>query len=101
MNILSKILFSALTGTVLLASALHAKGWVIVDPSDGAQLVCCKKRYKAAPTPRPKKVMKKKLTPCDMIPTAKTLPLKPGEKLAPAKIKRCISCDQKYGTIGK
>ncbi len=98
MSILSKTVLSGLVGTVVLASALNAKGWVMVDPSDGAQLVCCKKHYKPAPR---KKVVRKKLTPCDMIPTAKTMPLKPGERLAPADIKRCVSCDQKYGTIGK
>ncbi len=78
-------------------SSLHA-GWVVVDDtSDGAQLVCCKK--KRVVKPRPRKVVKKKLTPCDAIPTAKTYPVEPGEKLAPANVKRCISCDQKYGVI--
>ncbi len=73
---------------------LSAKGWVMVDPSDGAQLVCCKKKRVVH-----KRVVKKSLTPCDAIPTAETLPLEPGERLAPADIKRCISCDQKYGVI--
>ncbi len=77
-------------------SSLHA-GWQIVDDSDGAQLVCCKKHKIIRH--RPKKVIKKKLTPCDAIPTAKTFPVAPGEKLAPANIKRCISCDQKYHVI--
>jgi len=74
-------------------SALQAK-WVMVDPSDGAQLVCCTKARVVH-----KRVIKKKMTPCDEIPTAKTLPLEPGEKLAPANLKRCISCDLKYGVI--
>ena len=83
----------AATVSAFAVSALHAE-WVIVDPSDGAQLVCCKKKRVVR-----KKVVKKKMTPCDKIPTAKTYPLKPGEKLAPANVKRCISCDQKYGVI--
>ncbi len=78
-------------------SSLHA-GWVIVDDSDGAQLVCCKKKKRVVKH-RPKKVVKKKLTPCDAIPTAKTLPLAPGEKLAPADVRRCVSCDQEYGVV--
>ena len=98
MKIVMKRLLFVLAGTVVITSVLNAKGWVIVEPSDGAQLVCCKKHYKPAPR---KKVVKRDLTPCDKIPTAKTMPLKPGEKLAPADIKRCISCDQKYGAIGK
>ncbi len=81
------------------ASALQA-GWVMVDKSDGAQLVCCKKKHVYKPRPK-KRVVKKKLTPCDAIPTAKTYPVEKGEKLAPADIRRCISCDQKYGTIGQ
>ncbi len=77
------------------ASALQA-GWVMVDDNkDGAKLVCCKKAKKIVR----KRVVKKNLTPCDAIPTAKTYPLERGEKLAPANIKRCISCDQKYGVI--
>jgi hypothetical protein len=80
-------------------SLLHAE-WVIVDDTnDSAQLVCCKK--KKVVRPKPKKVVKKKLTPCDAIPTAKTYPLQAGEKLPPADMKRCISCDRKYGTIGE
>ena len=79
-------------------STLQA-GWVIVDDtSDGAQLVCCKKKRVAKPRPK-KRVVKKKMTPCDAIPTAKTYPVEPGEKLAPANVKRCISCDQQYGVI--
>ena len=91
-----KIALALLLSTFGLSS-LNA-GWVIVDDtSDGAQLVCCKKQrvYK----PRPKKVVRRDLTPCDAIPTAQTFPLEPGEKLAPAHVKRCISCDQKYGVI--
>jgi hypothetical protein len=99
---MKKILKTTLTLSLALAfasSALQA-GWVIVDDtSDGAQLVCCKK--KRVVKRAPKRVVKKKLTPCDAIPTAKTYPVEPGEKLAPANIKRCISCDQKYGRIGK
>ncbi len=98
MRILSKILFSGFLGTVVLTSALSARGWVMVDPSDGAQLVCCKKHYQYVPR---KRVVRKSLTPCDEIPTAETMPLEPGENLAPANIKRCVSCDQKYGTIGQ
>lgn len=80
-------------------TSLHA-GWKMVDDSDGAQLVCCKKKRVVKPRPH-KKVVKKKLTPCDAIPTAKTYPVEKGEVLAPAKIKRCVSCDQKYGRIGQ
>jgi len=98
MKIVSKLLLSGLISAAFLASSLGAKGWVMVDSSDGAQLICCKKHYKPAPR---KRVVKKKLTPCDAIPTAKTMPLAPGERLAPADIKRCVSCDQKYGTIGQ
>jgi hypothetical protein len=99
---MKKFLKTSLALSVALAfasSALQA-GWVVVDDtSDGAKLVCCKK--KRVIKKRPKKVVRKKLTPCDAIPTAQTYPVEPGEKLAPANIKRCISCDQKYGTIGK
>ncbi len=90
------------TKTILLsaafafcASTLQA-GWVMVDGNkDGAELVCCKKAKKVVK----KRVIKKSLTPCDAIPTAKTYPVQKGEKLAPANIKRCISCDQQYGVI--
>ncbi|RUM63534.1 MAG: hypothetical protein DSZ05_08530 [Sulfurospirillum sp.] len=99
MNVVSKWLFSGLISVAFLTSSLGAKGWVMVDSGDGAQLVCCKKHYyRPAPVRR---VVKKDLTPCDEIPTAKTMPLDPGERLAPANVKRCVSCDQKYGTIGQ
>lgn len=92
----------AFTKTMFLAAAfafcapaLNA-GWVMVDDNkEGAELVCCKKIKKVVK----KRVVKKSLTPCEAIPTAKTYPVKKGEKLAPANIKRCISCDQKYGVI--
>ena len=96
---MKKVIKSIVLGVVGLSftvSTVSAGGWVMVDPSDGAQLVCCTKKRVVV---RKRPVVKKKLTPCDAIPTAKTLPLEPGEKLAPANVKRCISCDQKYGTI--
>ena len=86
-----------LTGISLafLATTVEAK-WVMVDNKDGAQLMdCCKHKrvvIKKAP-------VKRKLTPCDKIPTAKTFPIQKGEALQPANIKRCVSCDQKYGNI--
>ena len=99
MNRIFKTALSLSLALAFASSALQA-GWVIVDDtSDGAQLVCCKK--KRVVKKRPKKVVRKKLTPCDAIPTAKTYPVQKGEKLAPADVKRCISCDQQYGTIGK
>ncbi len=98
---MKKVLRSTLALSLLAAfgaTSLQA-GWKIVDNSDGAQLVCCKK--KRVVKKRPKKVVKKKVIPCDEIPTAVTYPVEPGEKLAPAEVKRCIGCDIKYGTIGK
>jgi len=94
-NVVKSIVLG-LVGLSFAVSSVNAKGWVMVDPSDGAQLVCCKKKRVVV---RKRPVVKKKRTPCDAIPTAKTLPLKPGERLAPANVKRCISCDQKYGVI--
>ena len=96
MKAIVKTVLAGLVGTGLAVSALSAKGWVMVDPSDGAQLVCCKKAKKRVVR---KPVVKKSLTPCNAIPTAKTYPIQRGEKLAPADIKRCISCDQEYGVI--
>ena len=95
MNKIAKRVLVAVLGLGFAVSGLQAKGWKMVDDSDGAQLICCKKYKK----PAPRRVVKKKLTPCNAIPTAKTYPVKRGEKLAPANIKRCISCDQQYGTI--
>ncbi len=78
-----------------LATTVEAK-WIMVDNTDGAQLMdCCKHKRVVVRKVTPKK----KLTPCDEIPTAKTFPVQKGEKLQPANIKRCVSCDQKYGTI--
>ncbi len=78
-----------------IASSVEAK-WVMVDNQDGAQLMdCCKGKKRVIV----RKVVKKHLTPCDAIPVAKTIPLQKGERLQPANIKRCVSCDQKYGRI--
>ncbi len=86
-----------LTGISLafFATTVEAK-WVMVDNQDGAQLMdCCKHKRVVVRKVTPRK----KLTPCDKIPTAKTFPIQEGEALQPANIKRCVSCDQKYGTI--
>ncbi|GEM_PF-7130852 len=96
-RIVKNITILGLMGLTFTASNLEARGWVMVDPSDGAQLVCCTKYKKVVRHYKP--IVHKKSIPCDEIPTAETLPLEPGEHLAPANVKRCISCDQKYGTI--
>ncbi len=94
------VLLTALTATFLASTA--QAGWMIVeDNPEGAKLMDCCAAKKRVYTKPVKKVVKKVLPACNEIPTAQTFPIHRGEKLRPANVKACPSCDQEFGRLIK
>ncbi len=91
MKMLSKLSLVSIVALSFLGSSLNAGGWVIVNENGTTTPYtadCCHAYVKRVVHHKKKKKVCKI---CDMskYPEAKTMPLEPGEKLAPATLRGC------------